>query len=506
MVFKSILWPEGQKSELNEEYPEFFIDLNLDQIIDGIVKPYEKYDLRSLYSKMPGNLDSITYRQKIFKDIWRPEVAGCLRDFSRKMKDIRAYLSGVEKLYEYQKEGVFLDAALLYFDAMASLAEKINILDLNSEGLRSLREYIISHVNSNKFKSTSNEAHEIKNKLSTLKYELTIENSKITVRKDHGRKNYNEEIYDAFGKFRNNWKSSENLQRFNDMSMNHVEAAVLALIARIYPDEFLDLTSFYNNHKDLIDPTIDRFHKDLQFYLSYLDYISPVIKAGLSFCIPEINTGRGTRCIGTFDLALAHKLSMSGSMAVINDFELSPEENTIVVTGPNNGGKTTFARCFGQVHYLAALGLPVPGTEARLFLIDNLYTHFEKSEEPENLRGKLEDDLVRIKNIIDDVTDRSLVIINEMLSSTATKDAIGIGGEIIDLLIKKNVVCLYVTFLDEFARLDGVVSLVAQVNPRSPGIRTFKIRRSEPNGLAYAMAIAEKYGVTYDRILEVIKN
>jgi DNA mismatch repair ATPase MutS len=505
-MFKSILWPDGEEVNIAVEDPDFFVDLNIHQIINGITAVYGDYNLRPIFETLPKSIDAVRYRQEIFKDLQNPDIVALLKDFSARMKNVYRRLSGIEGLYEYQKQGWFLDASLLYFDTVTDLAVKLKNANLDSKGLILFRDYVQAYVESGIFREASEEATQVKASLSAVRYEMSIGSSRITVRKDRGRENYNEIVRQAFEKFGASQKQAGKIKRFNDPSMNTVEVSVLALIARLFPKEFGALVSFYDNHQGFIDSVVAQIYRELQFYISYLEYISPLRKMGLEFCIPEIGTGRGIYCLQSFDLALAYKLSTSGSRVIANDFELSGDESTIVVTGPNNGGKTTFARSFGQAFFFAALGLPIPGKEAKLFLVDNIYTHFEKSEDPDNLRGKLEDDLVRMRKILDSATERSIIIINEMLSSTTSKDAIQIGRRIIELIRRKNSVCVYVTFLDEFAKVQGVVSMVSQVDPSTPEIRTFKVTRSYPNGLAYARAIAEKYGLTYEKILGRIKE
>ena len=70
------------------------------------------------------------------------------------------------------------------------------------------------------------------------------------------------------------------------------------------------------------------------------------------------------------------------------------------------------------------LGAPVPGTAARLQLVDLIFTHFERKEEVEDLTSKLENDLLRIQRILDAVTADSLLIMNESFSSTTVSDEI----------------------------------------------------------------------------------
>jgi DNA mismatch repair ATPase MutS len=505
--FESILFdkPGASAEAMRLGEPDFFGDLNLDQVLESMMAGRSEYDLGPFFYAPLHEVESVTYRHEVLRDLEKSDVRESIQAFARRMRQMREHLAQVERLrYALQKQAWFLDAVTIYCEAVRLLSEELVRLDVVSRGLNEFRDYLTNYTASDGFGSLAVETEASRELLASVQYTMRIRADRVTVSRYEGEADYSAELEETFAKFEQQTPKSYLVNYSEDPEMNHIETRILELVARLYPDVFGPLDEYCTRHRDYLDEAIDRFDREVQFYLAYLELVEKLSESGLPFCYPQVSA-HSTRTFAdeAFDLALAIKLIGERSEVVCNDFYLEEPERVIVVTGPNNGGKTTFARMFGQLHYLASLGLLVPGTGAQLVLPDRLFTHFEKEENIATLRGKLEDELVRVHEILGEATGESVIVMNETFSSTTLQDALFVGTEVMKRILALNPLGVYVTFVDELASLsESTVSMVSTVVPENPAERTFKIVRKPADGLAYAWAIAEKYGLTYERLIE----
>jgi hypothetical protein len=507
--FESVLYlPGATPPDLEDaRAPDCVHDLNLDQVIEAIAGSRPGYELTPFFWALLDEAEAVAYRHEVLADLEGAEVRRTVDKFAAGMQGMRAALKRAEKSrHRRQRQLWFRQAVGRYCETARALAEALGSAPGESAGLRALARHLEEFVRGRDFAALASEQARIADALAAIRYTVQIKGDHVQVDDFADEPDYGEEIRATFARFRQGEVKGYRFRYDRDPQLNHVEEQILDLVAKLNPEPFADLERFHAGNAGFLDPTVARLDRELQFYLAYLDHIEPMRSAGLTFCEPTVSDEtKDVMATETFDIGLAGKLVGAGSTVVANDWELTAAERIFVVSGPNQGGKTTFARTFGQLHYLARLGLSVPGREARLFLGDRIFTHFERQEDHANLSGKLEDDLVRVRGILAAATPRSIVVMNESFSSTALEDARLLGRRVLERIAELDLLCVYVTFVDELASLnEKVVSMTSTVDPDDPATRTFRVVRRPADGRAYAIAIAEKYRLTYDRLKERI--
>jgi hypothetical protein len=206
--------------------------------------------------------------------------------------------------------------------------------------------------------------------------------------------------------------------------------------------------------------------RDLIFYLGGLRLITRMRGHGLPMCQPELASGEARLCQveGTYNVNLALIASAGDpgrdlkETVVRNPIDIGPEGRILILTGPNQGGKTTYIQAAGLVQVLAQSGLYVPGTRARISPVDNIYTHFPKEEKIEAETGRFGDEARRLGEIFRHITENSMVLLNETLSSTSAGESLYLAQDVVRILRRAGLRAIYSTHLHELA------SLVEEIN------------------------------------------
>ena len=263
---------------------------------------------------------------------------------------------------------------------------------------------------------------------------------------------------------------------------------------------------------------------DLAFYLAAVRLMERLRSRGLPVCRPEIApmTERVCELQEAYNLNLAlHQMGHGGDAAgiVSNDVHLGDDGRIGILTGPNQGGKTTYTQMVGLCQILAQTGLWVPAARARISPVDNIYTHYPVEEQVAKGTGRFGDEAQRLGVIFSRGTRHSLVLLNESLASTNSGESLYIAQDIVRVLRRLGARAMFATHLHELAAdlvaLNAstpgdslIVSLVAShrdPSEESPR-RSYKIAPGPPLGRSYAREIAAQYGISYDQLTALLQR
>ena len=483
-------------------------DLKLDQILEYFSSDSESGLIRDVFLKPLKKKENIMFRQNVMKDFenieFRIKIQRFIRDFKETQNAIRKLEHITNDKLNLMECSLILHEAYKYCDEIENLVKIVHTYCI-SGGMRDVFEKLNAYVQGDTFSKLKESVKILYEKFEQIHFCMVIKDGSFKIRPYENEKSINSEMERLFSRFQEQESRTEKIDKTMIRNAGHIDEAVLVMLSRWYPEEFGLVKKFATENRNFINGGIINFINEAEFYIKWQNMIEPLKQAGLSFCYPIYEEDGEIYCEEGYDLALSIELLKGDRKVIPNSFHLSPEERMVVVTGPNQGGKTTFARYFGQVFYLAALGCTIPGTTAKLKCFDEIYTHFEKEETKEEGSGKLQDDIQRLYSIVSNVTEKSIVVINEIYSSTTLQDALFLGRKMMEEISKKGCTVVCVTFLDELAEFDEhTVSMMSTVEEKS-GRRFYKIIRKPADGTAYAMSLAEFYGLDYETLKRRIR-
>lgn len=221
---------------------------------------------------------------------------------------------------------------------------------------------------------------------------------------------------------------------------------------------------------------------ELAFYVGCLNLYEQLVRKGepTAFPRPAAASERKSSFQGLYDVCLA----LSTEQKIVGNEVHADQKDLMIITGANQGGKSTFLRSLGLAQLMMQCGMFVPAEAFCSNICNGLFTHYKREEDTAMNSGKLDEELGRMSAIVDNLRSNSLVLFNESFAATNEREGSEIARQIICALLEKRIKIFFVTHLYELARglydkkMETAIFLRAE--RQIDGGRTFKINVGEP--------------------------
>lgn len=231
----------------------------------------------------------------------------------------------------------------------------------------------------------------------------------------------------------------------------------------------------------------EKMHEQLGFYVGCGNLYSKLTHLKMKVSFPRVSREKGKNEFqNLYELSMALQTMKNPVPNTISD-----DCRLHVISGANQGGKSTFLRSVGIAQVMMQAGLFVPATYFESSLYDNIVTHFTRREDSSMNSGRLVEEMKRMNQIVDMISGKSLILMNESFSSTTEKEGSQIAEQIIQAMYDSGVTIFMVTHLFAFAnqmyqkKLEAARFMSAE--RREDGTRTFRMIDHEPTETSYGL-------------------
>lgn len=238
---------------------------------------------------------------------------------------------------------------------------------------------------------------------------------------------------------------------------------------------------------DHIVSFFDMLRTELGFYVGCLNLRDHLAarRASITFPRPRPAGSGHLRFTDLRDASLV--LTLPGEV-VPNSVDMGGKR-LVVITGANQGGKSSFLRALGLAQAMMQCGMFVAAESFEAEICRGLFTHYKREEDATMKSGKLDEELARMSAIVSAISPGALLLFSESFASTNAREGSEIAGQIVRALVERGVKVLFVTHLYEFARemfdLHRDDALFLRAARQADGRRTFKLAEGEPLETSY---------------------
>ncbi|MEL6309172.1 MAG: hypothetical protein AAFV98_01270 [Chloroflexota bacterium] len=550
----SLLWQSPDSIPERPASDSLYEDLNVRRLVRSIaLNPrYENY-VRDILLTITTDASVIRYRQQVMVDLLNnPALVAQLHQLLEEIIALEEYLKAPQWEKNVLRQVAWrLSELQRYVDTVIGLhTVLVNAGDaLQSTGLRQLRQSLTDIVESDIFQHLRAELPDLVPKIRDVRsitvginLDLELRPLSATLLDTHEAHFVNQTMLSRlFGMGSKKAKEGTpsdgpihdarfvaGVERYQ-VELNDRNSPFMPKLFRDL-SELMDETSkpvvrALRKYTQINSQVLIMLKQDIAFYLGAVQAIQRIREVGMPITQPKILPldERTFHVEGMYNINLLFQQfnkTVERTEIIGNDVHFGEDGRIFILTGPNQGGKTTYTTAIGLVQLLAQAGLPVPATSARISPVDQIYTHFAKEERPNLEAGRLGEEARRLNSIFERATRHSLILLNESLASTAASESLFLAQDVVRAFRLLGVRAVFATHLHELAaacddlngRTDGdskIISVVSKVQVIDEGNtirRTYQITPAPPESKSYALELAARYGISFAQLKTTIES